>query len=82
MVPTPHLLDHYPRLFGVKAVLALPSRLSRCRVHDELTQFRYCFTFYILRWLLPSVLSSTIVLISSPSDSQLDEEFRFYAQEF
>ena len=42
---TPHLLDHYPRSLGVKAVLklVLPLRLSQCRMDDELTQFRYLF---------------------------------------
>ena len=44
-ISTPHpLLGHHPRSLGVKVLtLALSQRLSRCRVDDELTQFRYLF---------------------------------------
>ena len=48
--PHPHLLDRYPQSLGIKAVLklVLPGRLSRRDVQDELTQFSYFFTIYLL----------------------------------
>ena len=59
--------------------------LMGCRAVADImnsTLFRYCFTLSIPWWLLPTVNSSSIMLILSPSDSQLDEELRLHAQEF
>ena len=50
IAPSPHLLDHYPRSLGLKAILTLapPVRYPDALWMTNSPQFRYCFTIFML----------------------------------